>query len=164
MKSNVDDLQQYVRRQNLRIFGVPVKKKETNTDIENMVKETITDHGISEYSLHRAHRIGKIKKLAIESETVEVQPIIARFTTFRDRTAQYRVRQTTKESSGYGISLDLSYDRLVLLKEAHEKVKNVDGINFAYSDINCQLRVLTKNEKHLAFNTVDDLLAIIASM
>ena len=102
--------------------------------------------------------------MVTDSETIEVQPIIARFTTFRDRTALYRARKAIKESSGYGISLDLTYDRLTLLKEARKMVEKVDGIKFAYTDINCQLRVVTKNGKHLAFNTVDDLLAIIASM
>ena len=112
--------------------------------------------------MDRAHRIGKIKKLVIESETV--QSITTRFITFKDRTALYRVRKTIKESSGYGISLDLSYERLALLNEACKKLENMDGINFAYSDINCQLLVLTKNGKHLPFNTVDDLWAIIVSM
>ena len=89
LKNRVDDLQQYIRRQNVRIFGVPVNKRETKDEIENLVKEMITDHGISEYSLDRAHRIGKIKKLVTDSETIEVQPIIARFTTFRDWTTLY---------------------------------------------------------------------------
>ena len=71
-------------------------------------------------------------------------------------------RAARKESSGYGISLDLTYDRLALLKEARKKVENVDGINFAYSDINTKSYMTlittgfaaTDNENAYACNTL----------
>ena len=165
LKNRVDDLQQYIRRQNVRIFGVPVKHQERSKDVEELVKKLITDSGISEFSLDRAHRIGKKKKAKNnDSEEIEVQPIIARLTTFRDRTVFYQARKNVKEAYGYGVSLDLTKDRLALLKQAREMVKEVDGIKFAYSDINCQLRVLTSTGKHWAFDTKDDLDVIIASV
>ena len=165
LKNRVDDLQQYVRRQNIRIFGVPVKNQETSKDVEKLVKKLITETGISDFSLDRAHRIGKKKKVVnINSEEIEVQPIIARLTTFRDRTIFYRARKNVKETYGYGVSLDLTKDRLDLLKQAREMVEQVEGIKFAYSDINCQLRVLTSTGKHWAFDTIDDLEVIIAKL
>lgn len=165
LKNRVDDLQQYVRRQNIRIFGVPVKNQETSKDVEKLVKKLITETGISDFSLDRAHRIGKKKKVVnINSEEIEVQPIIARLTTFRDRTIFYRARKNVKETYGYGVSLDLTKDRLDLLKQAREMVEQVEGIKFAYSDINCQLRVLTSTGKHWAFDTKDDLEVIIAKL
>ena len=39
LQMKVDDLQQYVRRPNLRIFGVPVPVKETADDVKNNSKK-----------------------------------------------------------------------------------------------------------------------------
>ena len=93
-----------------------------------------------------------------------IQPIIVRFTSFRDRTVFYRARKEIKKKSNYGSSVDLTFDRLAILREARKVVESVEGINFAYADINCNLRVLTKNGKHLSFNSITDLYAIIENL
>ena len=165
LKSRLEDLEQYTRRPNVRIYGVPLKNDESVKDVETIVKTLVTDNGISGCSLDRAHRIGRVQEVESEdSETVKMQPIIARFGTFRDRTIFYRARKAIKETSGYGVSLDLTSQRLGILKEARILVENVEGIRFAYSDINCILRVLTSDGQHLAFNTIDDLRCLIAAM
>ena len=97
---------------------------------------------IPDSSIDRAHRIGRIQK----GNGKDIQPIIVRFTTFRDRTKFYKARK-------YGVSLDLTVDRLALLKDARKLVENEDGIRFAYTDINCKLRVLTKTGKHISFDS-----------
>ena len=162
LKSKVDDLQQYVRRPNLRFFGVPLPAKETADDVKRTVVQIIEENGIDvpTSSIDRAHRIGKI---STNERNQKIQPIIVRFTTFRDRTLVYRGRKEVRKKVNIGISLDLTSDRYILLKQAREMVQNVSGINFAYSDINCQLRVLTKDGKHLPFNSTTDLVAIISS-
>ena len=92
-----------------------------------------------------------------------MQPIIARFTSFRE-TNLYKNRKVFKDESKIGISLDLTGDRLKILNEAREMVKDVEGILFAYSDVNCNLRVLTASKKHLAFNSIADLATILANL
>ena len=43
LKHEVDDIQQYVRRQNVRIYGVKVAKKETSADVEIIIKGILND-------------------------------------------------------------------------------------------------------------------------
>ena len=111
LKTRVEDLQQYTRRQNVRIFGIPVNDSETSKGVEEKVKNLMEGIGIPAVSLNRAHRIGRKKKV----NEVDIQPIIARFGTFRDRTTFYKGRKSVKEDYGYGISLDLTMDRYTLL-------------------------------------------------
>ena len=159
LSKNVDDLQQYIRRPNIRIFGVSVPDKESSEDVEKLVKNLINKYGmdIPDSSIDRAHRIGRIQK----GNGKDTQPIIVRFTTFRDRTKFYKARKGIQEK--YGVSLDLTVDRLALLKDARKLVENEDGIKFAYTDINCKLRVLTKTGKHIFFDSICDLQNIIVN-
>ena len=163
LKRELDDLNQYVRRPNLRIFGVSVKRNENSVDVERVVKKIIEDHEIDipDSSIDRAHRIGKVKKY---DDGSELQPIIVRFTSFRDRTRFYKARKDIKDSCKYGVSLDLTKTRLSLLNEARDYVKDVPGIKFAYSDINCNLRVFTSNGRHLLFESMCDLQLIISKL
>ena len=63
-----------------------------------------------------------------------------------------------------GVSLDVMKARLTQLKRACELVKDVDGIKFASSDINCRLRVLTEAGRHLTFDSMEDLDEIINNL
>ena len=111
LTKRVDDLQQYVRRPNLRIFGVPVTANESSDDVKRLVEHImeVNDLEIPNSSIDRAHRIGKVVSSKVD-ENVKIQPIIVRFTTFRDRTVFYRARKEIKlwnfcrfngRSSGY---------------------------------------------------------------
>ena len=66
--------------------------------------------------------------------------IIVRFNNFHYRTRFYKAKKDIIEK--VGVSLEFTKTLLTLLKRARELVKDVDGIEFAYSDINCRLRVL----------------------
>ena len=111
---------------------------------------------IPDYAIARAHRVGKV----VEKDGERKQAVIVRFSNFRNRTIFYKSRKDTN----VGISLDLTKARLNLLKQARTKVANVSGIKFAYSDINCSLRVLTEAGKHIAFKSIDDLEKIISEL
>ena len=158
-----EDVQQYVRKQNVRILGVNVIKNETSAAVESVVKQLMHDSNmvIPNVAIDRAHRVGKVKK---EMNGNATQPIIVRFTSFRDRTRFYEARKDIKSKFKYGISLDLTKIRLGLLNEARKMVDNVEGINFVYSDVNCNLKPLTSNGKHLSFRYICDLQVIIANL
>ena len=81
------------------------------------------------------------------------------FNNFTYRTRFYKARKDIVEK--VGVSLDLTKTRLTLIKRARELVKGVNGIKFAYLDINCHLRVLTEAGRHLTFDSVEDLHKII---
>ena len=121
LKISVDDLQQYIRRPNIKIFRAPVSYGEKPYQVEELVKEMLAIPGFPVTSLDRAHRIGKVVSKDVDKNGTKIvertQPIIARFTTFRDRTLFYRARDQIKKKYGFGVSLDLTADRYVLLKE-----------------------------------------------
>ena len=167
LRNQVDDLKQYIRRPNLRIFGVPLSPGEKSENVNELVETMVTSAGIHSSSIDRAHRVGRITARQItkdvvnsdddevvEKTTIKYQPIIVRFTSFRDRTLFYKARKQVKERFSCSISLDLTAERYSLLKYARKKVENVAGIKFVYSDINCSLRALTADGKHLFFDSV----------
>ena len=86
---------------------------------------------LSEDSVDRAHRIGH--KIVSENGTVR-QQMIVKFKNFSDRTKFYRSRKKTKKVS---IRLDLTKKRLTLLNVARDKIKDKEGVDFAFADINC---------------------------
>ena len=164
LKSELDDLQQYVGRPNLRIYGVPVSDDEPSSVVEAKVQDIIAGVLTEEapkISIDRAHRISKKKK---NERGFDTQPIIVRFPTFRERTQVYKLRKAIKDKFGYGVSLDLTASRLDLLNKARETVKNYESIEFVYSDINCYLRVFTKQKKHIIFNSELDLMNVVANL
>ena len=153
LSKELEGVQQYVRRQNLRIFGVPLEGNEPR-DISAKVLKIMSDANmdIPAKSIDRAHRIGKVKQ---EEDGSSTQPIIVRFSTFRDRTSCYKQRKNIREK--YGVVLDLTVDRLSLLKEARLKVADVESIRFVYSDVNCNLRAFTSAGKHVKFDSLEAL-------
>ena len=182
LRNQVDDLHQYIRRPNLRIFGVPVPPGEKSQHVEDFIQTLIQQTEIPSSSVDRAHCVGRVTSKVItnkdvgdggdgeddevgdtvEKTVIKTQPIIVRFATFRDRTTLYRARKQIKEKFNCSISLDLTADRYSLLKYARKKVENVAGIQFVYADINCALRAFTTEGKHLFFDSVcalDDIIS-----
>ena len=166
VKSELENLQQYGRRQNLRIYGIPVEECDTPPTLAakvlpvlNDVCENSTDIGRLNYD--RFHRVGKVK---VDENGVKQQAVIIRFPTFRERTLVYKARKGIKQRLRYGISLDLTHERLEILNEARELVEENEDIEFAYADVNCMLRVFTKQGKHLMFDSISELQGIISSL
>ena len=64
LRNQVGDLQQDVRRPNLRIYGVNVGNIVTNDNIEGTVKQTITNMHLNMPGnvVDRAHRVGRRKE------------------------------------------------------------------------------------------------------
>ena len=85
-EGNIDDLEQYGRRQSLRIYGygMPLSDGETSEDVRNIVFPLISDANIAVPMnfVDRAHRIGK----AMVKDGVKKQGIIVRFNNFHFRT------------------------------------------------------------------------------
>ena len=153
LSRTVDDMQQYVRRQNVRIFGVKVEEGEDCMAlVHDLVQKNNVD--IPKSSIDRAHRIGK---KVTDKNGVLTQPIIVRFTSFRDRTIFYKKRKDIRRNSGVGVVVDLTHERLTLLLAARDLISSVESIEFAYADINCNIRVFTSSKKHLSFSSIADL-------
>jgi chaperonin cofactor prefoldin len=162
LRSALDNVQQYTRRPNLRLYDIPVERNETSQHVVDKVMGIISanDIEIPASSIDRAHRIGKKH----EANSIFRQAVIVRFTSFRDRTVLYRARKEIKKKSNVGFSLDLTKHRLDLLKVARNRVEGIEGIKFVYSDVNCSLRALTAEGKHVLFDSIEDLNQIIGDM
>lgn len=111
LRRDNDMLQQYTRRNNLRIYGIPEKQNE-NTDaiVINLLKEKLNiDLGIDR--IERSHRIGNLKT---------GRHIIVKFSSYRDRHRIFENRRKLK-GTGIVISEDLTKTRLNILKSAQKK-------------------------------------------
>lgn len=116
----IDDLEQYQRRNNIRIFGVPEEERE-NTD--NIVINIASDMGmkIDYCDIDRSHRVGKP-----DNYRDKARPIIVKFVSYRTRAAFFQ-RKRNMKGSGVTIREDLTATRLKLLNDAIAKhtLKNV---------------------------------------
>ena len=157
LSERIENLEQYGRRCNLRIYGIPLEGKETSDNIRNKILEIKSNANIDipDYVIDRAHRVGKI---VTTEGGVRKQAVIVRFNNFRTRTIFYKARKDTN----VGVSLDLTKDRLTLLKEARNKVENLDFVKFVYADTNCSLRIFTDTKKYIAFKSLEDLDKLIS--
>ena len=153
-----ESLEQYGRRSNIRIVGVPPKDNETADECLAAVKKIIEDLDINipDCCIDRAHRIGKVFT-RIDGSTG--QTILVKFTTWRHRTMIYKLRKNRYfKNKGIKIYLDLTKKRNELLTNAKEKANGIEHVDFVFADLNCQLGVKFKDSNKLSFfNDLDDL-------
>ena len=94
-----NDLEQYTRKENLRLLFVP---EEDDENCEEVVVHCLTEMGINPASMnfHAVHRVGK-KKPSPTNSTEEVSPrqIIVRFISRKDRDNVWENRGKVKNST-----------------------------------------------------------------
>lgn len=112
LERRVDDLEQYSRRQCLRIFGVEEKDGE---DTDKIVMEVAEKVGVTVQltDIDRSHRVG-VKR------GDRPRPLIAKFVSYRNRNELFRNKRKLK-NSGITIREDLTKVRYNLLQEAIKK-------------------------------------------
>ena len=95
---NVDELEQYGRRENLRIHGIPESLKK-NDDGEDIVLNLAEELNIELESrdLQRAHRLGKKKKRA----DAKPRQIIVRFLSYKKRNEFLKAKSHLKNNDRY---------------------------------------------------------------
>lgn len=138
----LDKLQQYTRRNNIRIFGVPLIEGENVDEVvlrlfNFTMKLNMRDINI----IDRAHRLGKI----INGK----QSIMVKFISYRDRSMVLKSRRLLK-GTGIYITEDLTIKRLDLFKKAqvaHGKnnVWTSDGTVWTKKE-GTKAKVLTEND------------------
>ena len=184
----IDDIKQYDRRLCVRIDNMPVGEKETSDDCLNKVVQLMNNMDIDVYRgmTDRAHRIrkkfirdedGESEDEGDESVVGEVQPdqsqmpsskgqlsqqVIVKFTSWRARTLLYRKRKNSKQ--GVKIKLDLTKERLDLLKFARRECKGNEKVDFVFADVNCNLVVRSKRGEFIIFHSKDELKAILQTL
>lgn len=148
--AKLDDLEQYTRRNNLRIFGV---NEELNEDLESKVIVLFRDKmevNLEPKDIDRVHRLGKT-----DASKSSIRPIIIKFTNYGSKRALMKSRSKLKnlEKKVY-VADDLTKIRYELYRAAKKKFGNksvwtLDG----------EIKVKVK-EKLFTIKTRQDLLTI----
>ena len=126
-----DETEQYSRGLCLRVKNI---KKSINNETSDLVLKSIrklfdeANVVMPDACIDRANRVSKTN-----------DTVIVHFTTFRHRTMFFRNRKVLK--GGVTVHLDLTNSRLDLFMKANKYVKDISNVEFAYSDINCRLKV-----------------------
>ena len=126
LESENDSLEQYTRRNSLRVFGVPEEENEdTAQRALSLINQTIkADPPIAIEDIDRVHRIGRRESAAERSganasapAAPKPRPIIIKFATYR---ARHRVMSKRKNLDGSKIYLneDLTRARATILSKA----------------------------------------------
>lgn len=105
----VDRLQQYSRRNNIRMFGVPVLKGENMDEVVLRLFNYNMKLNVDKSVIDRVHRLGNIKN--------GKQQIIIKFVSYRDRATVLYNRKLLKGTGVY-LTEDLTAHRLGLLKKS----------------------------------------------
>ena len=118
----------------------------------------------NEEVIDRAHRVGKEYTDKISKK--KVKSIIVKFKSWKARQKLYNARPRVqkddkkKPRQNFSISIDLTRRRYQLLSEARGIVKDINGINFAFVNIN-SLGVRYDNGSFNYFNSEQELHNII---
>lgn len=148
LKSQVDELQQYSRRNCILLDNVPVKPKETTEDVEIIVQNILVDKFKCDKNnltaeFDKAHRVGK----KYDDNT---QTIIVRLKSHSYRSNLYvnrKIHQTQKGNK-YKLRVCLTSERRKLLSEVVKKVEGNEKVDFAYASVNGAIRIRTKEKFH----------------
>ena len=174
----VDNLEQYGRRMNLRIKGLPWREGETVDDLQKKIIEEVGKQGVvlKPTDIVRLHRSSRAK----EKDGVITKQAIMRLSNWKARerflgfnkTARQHEKRTRAKKTVCRVNNDLTKRRLQLLTEARSQIDRhlserftkedlekglADHDNvFAYSNINCELRMRIRG-KVVTFNTLPEL-------
>ncbi|XP_071057606.1 uncharacterized protein [Onthophagus taurus] len=121
LNKKIDGLEQYSRRNNIRIFGLDEEKEE---NVEQKVLATLKDNmGISVLAeqIDRCHRVGARKK-----NGKHPRPVIMKFLSYKTKEEILKNRNKLKAAKTLkiGIQEDLTASNYKLFKEACKKFGN----------------------------------------
>ena len=146
MTRDLDELQQYSRRNNIRVFGIPEKPDEDTDALVCSIAERIGVR-ITSHDIDRSHRVGKRMPIpsqppsyasaahSDQSRQNPSRPIIVKFVSHKSKLALIRNRRKLKGSKVV-VAEDLTKKKATLLSKtsSHEKVRTAwttDGRVFA---------------------------------
>ena len=127
IKTELDDLEQYGRRNNLRINGIPEKADENTTELVKTLANDKLGVSLDDRDFDRSHRVGK--------PGARPRPILVKFTNYTARNLVIKQRRKLK-GSRISINEDLTKKNQDLLKKTAQQTGVVsawssDGRNFA---------------------------------
>lgn len=117
LKLDIDDCEQYSRRNCLIVSGLPKIKENDNTDgiFMNLVNTMELNQKLSLKDIDRSHKIGKDKDIKTDDGTVTTSTMIVKFTNYNARKVFYDERKSTKKDKKIFISESLTTRRSELM-------------------------------------------------
>ena len=131
LETNLDRLEQYSSRSNIRLFGVEDSVRDNDLEIKIIeIFKNKMNLNINADQIDRCHRVG--------SSTRSSRPVIVTFTNYKSKANVYNNKKTLKGTK-IVIAEDLTSVRYKLLRGAREKfgARNVwtaDGVVFCRRD------------------------------
>ena len=144
LERNCDSNEQYSRRTCLRINGI--EWKDEHEDVNQIVEDCCHEMGIpyDAKDIDRAHRIGK--ELFDRETKRTTKSIIIKFSSWESRKWFYNARPKAyvkgKKKPGprkFGIAVDLTKKRHILLQHAKGVIKHYPEVNFCF----CRCKLLS---------------------
>ncbi|KAK7465977.1 hypothetical protein BaRGS_00037464 [Batillaria attramentaria] len=162
-RKRVNDLEQYTRRNNVRVFGVREADNETTTDCERKVLQMFRDKlglTIKEDQIEACHRVGAAKGKPQRRATEQQQhhgkprPIIVRFVSRKTTEAVLHIKRKLK-TTAYMVVEDLTRDNYYLL----QKCRDHPAVISAWSKRG-NIYIKTENNRIVQISSTDDLLTV----
>ena len=148
----MDDMEQYSRKTNLRVEGIPVVAGDSPLEIMEMIKDECgeLDLEVCGDNFDRCHRIGP--RYTINGVTH--QSVILKLALWRTRDTLYRNRK----KFSFKLFPDLTSRRSELLRFCREEIASNIGkvplpIDYVFADLNCRLKVKSFDGRFLSFNS-----------
>ena len=167
LSNSIDDLEQYGRKNSLRVEGIEVSQNETNADLTIKVAKALNSLGakVTSTDFFRLHRSSGSRTT---KDGRVVSQCIVKFNSWAARSRAYGTRfigtRTDRLKKPYFVRLDLTRRRLDLLMQAQNLLED-HPTTHAFADSECKLAVKNRDtEKKWPFNTAAELNAILSSI
>ena len=139
---------------------MPVKEGPVSASPVNYladIQQRFTDAGleIPDMAIERCH---PVTKTYTDVNGVKRRGLLCKFTTWKHRTEVYRAR---KSIAGVSIRLDLTKERLNLLKAAQALIRGDERFLYAFADVNCRLGIRLSDESVVNFSTISEVEKIV---
>lgn len=150
-KLNLDQQEQYSRRNCIRIFGIIEEESENTDEKVLIVFNNKMNLNISKVDLDRTHRVGAVKSdKSVSKSNAKHRPIIVKFVSYQKRNLVFTNKKSLK-ATGISIREDLTKYRLSLLQDA---IKKFGVANVWSSDGRI---LINKNNRRSIITTQDEL-------
>ena len=157
-----NSVEQYTRRESVRIHGLSKQQTDSPAAITECVKDIHSKLGLQfdENKIERAHRVGAASDRGYS--------IIVKFKSFKDKAVLYKARPKpidgVPNTAKFRIALDLTKSNYDLLKQARAKCDHIPAVKFVCADMNCSLVLRTTAGDMKYFKTIEHLNTILEKL
>ena len=152
LERRLDDLDQYVKRPNLILDNVWIKRGETPASIKQVIMDEIERLQL-DIDLHEVDRAHRIERPYIDDNGFRQQAVIVRFTGWGSRDIFYQARKQSR----FFCRADLTPRREDILEKAKQKIIDhehyADLVDYVFVDKNCILQACSTDGRIVGFSS-----------